>query len=101
MYIQLMHRHYGIHEPVKHLELPCNFSDVYKGEDNIDEDVLLSLIPNEWLPANPDSVLLCVADTENLGTTGQRGLKRFRNWAKYFDSYVLDLHENPLDWWAE
>ena len=29
MYIQLMHRHYGLHEPIKHIEILCEFSDVY------------------------------------------------------------------------
>lgn len=41
MYIQLMHRHYGMHEPIKHTEIPCEFSDVYLSEDNINEELLL------------------------------------------------------------
>ena len=44
MYIQLMHRHYGLHEPIKHTEIPCNFGDVYISEDNINEDILLGNI---------------------------------------------------------
>lgn len=99
MYIQLMHRHYGLHEPIKHTEIPCNFGDVYISEDNINEDILLKNIPEGFLPAEPSKILLTVGD--RYGTTGQVGLKRFRNWAKYFDSYVLELHKDPLDWWGE
>ena len=99
MYIQLMHRHYGVHEPIKHTEIPCEFSEVYLGEDYINEELLLEHIPEGWLPTNPSLILLAVGD--KYGSTGQCGLEKFRSWAKYFDAYCLELHNEPLDWWSE
>ena len=99
MYIQLMHRHYGCHSPIKHIEIPCEFADVYRGKNNIDEDLLLRSIPDGWLPVNPSEILLDVAD--KWGSIGQRNLKVFHSWAKYFDAYCLELHKEPLDWWKE
>lgn len=99
MYIQLMRRHYGMHSPIKHIEIPCEFSDVYKGDDNINEKLLLNSIPDGWLPVEPRKILLTVAD--EYGSTGQSYLDVFRNWSKYFDSYVLELIEKPLNWWSE
>lgn len=100
MFVQLMHRHYGVHEPVKHLELPCSFDDVYRGENNIDEDILLQLVPDGWLPISSKGILISVVTPDGRGTTGQSKLKHFLNWAKYFDAYVLELHDKPLDWWT-
>lgn len=99
MYIQLMHRHYGLHSPVKHIEIPCEFSEVCLGEDNINEELLLQSIPEGWLPTKSENILLAKAD--KYGSTGQRNLKKFRSWAKYFDAYCLELHKEPLDWWGE
>lgn len=99
MYIQLMHRHHGFHEPIKHIEIPCEFSRVYLGEDNINEDLLIESIPEGWLPVDASKILLTKADDN--GSTGQRGLSKFRSWSKYFDAYVLELHEKPSKWWAE
>ena len=99
MYIQLMHRHYGLHKPIKHLEIPCEFSDVYLGGNNINENLLLENIPNGWLPTEPNRILLTVAD--KYGSTGQIGLNKFMSWAKYFDAYVIELHKESLDWWSE
>ena len=99
MYIQLMHRRYGVHSPIKHTEIPCEFSEVYIGEDNINEELLLESIPEGWLPVEPNKILLGVADKN--GSSGQRGLNKFLSWGKYFSSYVLELHEEPEDWWNE
>lgn len=93
MYIELRHRHYGVHKPVKHIEIPCAFSDVYLGEDHINEKLLLENIPDGWLPTKPCNILLTV-DFGNCGC-GQYGVNEFRPWAKYFDSYVLTLCEKP------
>lgn len=98
MYIQLMSRHFGVHTPIKHIEIPCNFSEVYKGDDNIDEEILIKSIPECWLPVSPEKILLTVAD--EAGSTGQRNLSRFMSWRKYFDSYVLELYEKPMEWWG-
>lgn len=99
MYIQLMHRHYGVHKAIKHLEIPCNFRDVYITDDNINEELLIQNIPEGWLPTNPSLILLTVADES--GGTGQFNLNIFRPWRKYFDCYVLELLEKPLRWWNE
>ena len=100
MYIQLMYRSYGVHRPIKHIEIPCAFSEVYKSENNINEELLISNIPEGWLPANPSQILIVVVDENGCGY-GQIGLNKFRNWAKYFDSYCLELIEKPYDWWSE
>lgn len=99
MYIQLMHRQYGLHSPVKHIEIPCEFSDVYLGEDNINEELLLKHIPEGWLPTKTEQILLAVGD--NHGSTGQRNLTKFGSWEKYFDAYCLVLLKEPLDWWEK
>lgn len=95
MYIQLMHRHYGVHKPIKNIEIPCDFSDVYIAEDHINEELLLKNIPDGWLPTKPSKILLTV-EAEH-GVTGQYGLEKFCSWAKYFDAYVLELHKEPLE----
>lgn len=93
MYIQLMHRHYGIHSPVKRVEISCGFEEVCQG-GKINEDILLKNIPDEWLPDKPGNILITIADEH--GSTGQYKLKKFRSWAKYFDAYVLELWDkNP------
>ena len=82
MYVQLMHRHHGIHNHIKYTEIPCKLSDVYRGDDNINEDLLLELIPEGWLPVDPSLILLSVDGKR--GGIGQSDLGKFRNWAKYF-----------------
>lgn len=99
MYIQLMSRSYGVHEPIKHIEIPCRFEDVYLSEDHINEELLLEKIPPNWLPVKPKNILLTVV--KGYDGTGQAGLSIFRSWAKYFDSYVLQLRKEPEDWWGE
>lgn len=99
MYIQLMHRHYGVHKPIKHTKIDVDFNTIVLGNNHINEDALLDAIPEGWLPSPVGLTLLTVADKN--GSTGQIGLNLFRNWAKYFDAYVLELHEEPLDWWAD
>ena len=97
MYIQLAHRHYGIHEPIKHLKIPCDFNEVYLGDNNINEDLLLKNIPADWLPVPSKAILLAVGNEH--GSTGQYNVSQFRPWAKYFDAYSLTIMEKPLKWW--
>ena len=97
MYIQLYHRSYGVHTPIKHIEIPCDFHRVYISNDKIDEELLMSNIPDNWLPVPEDRILLTVGNGN--GSTGQCNLSIFRPWAKYFDAYVLELLECPLTWW--
>lgn len=97
MFIELNHRHSGIHTPIKYLEISCEFSDIFLGNDNINEDLLLKNIPEGWLPEPPNRILLAVGD--KYGATGQGGLHKFRSWAKYFDAYCLDLRKEPSVWY--
>ena len=86
MWIQLYHRHYGIHEPCsKVVEIPCDYEEIVRGEDNINEELLIAGAPEGYLPSAINRTLLCVVGV------GQCGLKRFHNWAKYFDAYVIYL----------
>jgi hypothetical protein len=88
-----------VHDPIKHIEIDCEFSDVYLGLDRINEELLLEHIPEGWLPVDPSKILLTVGD--KYGATGQYNLDKFMSWAKYFNSYVLELLKEPLDWWEE
>lgn len=98
MYIQLTKRHYGVHTPIKHLEIPCDFKDVYIANNHINEELLIQYIPDGWLPVKPKAILLAACN--ELGGTGQFDLKIFRPWKKYFDCYVLEIYERPLGWWS-
>lgn len=94
-----MYRNYGVHKPIKHIEIPCDFHDIYMGEDHINEELLIQNIPDGWLPCKANQILLTVADEH--GSRGQYVNKVFRLWAKYFNCYVLELIESPLPWWDE
>lgn len=98
MKVILRHRNHGLHENVKEAVLPGTFGDyaVPKDEEfstpddwRIDEDKLIAALPEGFLPVPPYRILLAVED--EFGGTGQVGLSRFRNWAKYFDAYCLNL----------
>lgn len=94
MKIKLFKRHYGIHRFIKEVEFPrVLLKTIYKGEDNIDEVLLLTVMPENFLPKGiqPNKVLLMVANSDGIGSTGQRGLKLFRNWSKYYDSFSIEL----------
>lgn len=94
MWVQLYHRHYGVHKPCgEPVEIPCKFDDVVRGDDNINEDLLLDNIPDGYLPCQPNRILMCVTGS-NGWSTGQAGLERFRDWAKYFDAYVIYLSKD-------
>lgn len=92
MYIQLMVRRGRVQRSVKYTWIPCRFEHVVGPGGQIDENLLVNLIPRGWLPAEPREILLTVATAK--GSTGLRRLTRFRPWARNFDCYVLEL-------WAE
>lgn len=91
MTVELFHRHYGIHKRIKAIQIPIEFSKVYRGDDDIDEDMLLDNIPDGWLPVDSHEILLMVANGNN--ANGQSTLVRFRPWAKYFDSFSIVIKE--------
>ena len=82
--IQLFHRHYGVHIPVKEaIKIPCEYTDVYKGEGNINEQLLIDNIPDDYLLCEVGHILL------GADGIGQCGLEKFANWGKHYYSYVL------------
>lgn len=96
MKITLAHRHYGVHRQVKETEIPGVFADYATpkpGADRddfvIDEEKLLAALPPGFLLVETNRILLAVED--EVGGTGQRGLSLFKDWAKYFDAYCLNL----------
>ena len=95
MKITLAHRHHGVHKNVSEAEIPGSFSDYATPKPGdrddyvIEEERLLAALPEGFLPVPPTRILLAVED--EIGGTGQRGLTHFRDWAKYFDAYCLNL----------
>ena len=50
MQIQLFRRHCGVHTPVREaIEIPCAYKDIYKGEDKINEQLLIDNILSDYL----------------------------------------------------
>lgn len=100
MKVTLAHRHYGIHRQVAETEIPGDFSDYATPDPQgrrddylIDEDKLIAALPDGFLRVPAPRTLLAVSD--DLGGTGQRDLKRFKDWAKYFDADCLNLVKAP------
>lgn len=95
MKVELKHRHFGVHKAVREVEIAGEFTDYASAQDDvrdqyvIAEDKLLGALPEGFLPVPPRRVLLAVSDEH--GGTGQVGLTKFLNWAKYFDAYCLNL----------
>lgn len=95
--VTLSHRHYGVHREVAETEIPGDFSDYatpIPGRPSdyvVDEDRLLAALPDDFLPCPAGKVLLTIED--EFSFTAQTGLMRFRDWAKYFDAYCLNLVE--------
>ena len=96
MKVQLTRRHYGVHDLVKEADIPGTLADYatvkppsgspYDGREyDIDEAGLAGALPDDFLPVTIGGVLLGIDDT------AQSGLKVFRDWGKYFDSYMLWL----------
>lgn len=95
MKVSLAHRRFGVHSEVRDAEVPGDFSDYASPKPDatrdyvIDEGKLIAALPDRFLPCPPSRILLAVSD--DLGGTGQTGLSLFRDWAKYFDAYCLNL----------
>lgn len=97
MKVKLMKReHHGIATPLKELNIDGKLEDYYKGENKIQEDLLLQHIPNDFLPTKPENVLVYVESVQNeVGfiqpPKGQKGLKVFLSWHKDHDTYMILL----------
>lgn len=89
MVVILFHRHHGYSSRIKEAVIPGDFTDYYKGLDNIEEKRLLDNLPASFLPTQPQNVLLTVGGETS--STGQRNLKYFRDYEKYFDAYSIEL----------
>ena len=90
MQIVLHFRSYGIHAERKQIDIAGNRSD-YFTDGKLNEQKLLDALPEKFLPVKPKHVLLMIEEDDRMSSTGQYGLTIFKNWAKYFDAYVLDI----------
>lgn len=95
MKVCLKHRHFGVHEFVREIEISGKFEDYLVREDEdksrrvLDEQKILDALPKGFLPQGPEKILLTVF--EGSWGTAISVPSLFRSWAKYFDSYVLTL----------
>ena len=89
VYVQLMRRTRNVQRAVKSLWLPCHLDQMLLPDGTINEIMLENLLPDHWLPAKPEEILVSVAHAQ--GSTGLKRLKRFRPWARHFDCYILEL----------
>ena len=101
MKIKLYFRHFGIHKLEKEIEISADFNDIAEilpkeSENNvsnnyrINEDMLIKLLPQGFLPKEPKKILLSVNNGDDT-SSGQVGLNHFMNWSKYFDAYCLEI----------
>lgn len=101
MKVKLFRRHYGIHTLVKETEVEGTLRRYVKRNSEVDpaagetfavqEERLISALPNDFLPVDPSKILLTIQDKGKMGSTAQVGLSQFRNWAKYFDAFCIEL----------
>jgi len=95
MRIVLRTRHYGVHNFVKETNIVGTFDEYVKEKTNgidefeVNEELLLKNMPTDFLPTQSKNILLII-DNGKYGT-GLCGVKEFRKWRKYFDSYALEL----------
>jgi len=95
MKVGLSKRRHGAHIEIANCEIPGDFDDYAKlrpgSSDDyaIEEQKILDALPEDFLPVAPRMILVTVDDDN--GGTGQTGLTLFRDWAKYFDAYSLNL----------
>lgn len=94
MKVRLYKRHYGVHSLVKECEVEGTFRRYGKKIDGVDsykinEERFLNALPEKFLPIEAKKVLLTVS--EEWGSTAISELNVFRPWAKYFDSYSIEL----------
>lgn len=92
MKINLRHRHYGVHQLIKSIEVEGSFNNYCKADGTdyiIKEQNIIDRLPENFLPTNPKNILITIGD--NTGSVGQYALDIFKMWGKYFDSYVLEL----------
>lgn len=100
MIVQLYHRTCGKHLNIKDCEIEGSFKKygrvkqpttwwAGKEYEITNEEALLAALPKDFLPVDPSKVLILVS--EGNSTIGVRDLKIFQPWAKYFDSYSINL----------
>jgi hypothetical protein len=97
MKIRLIKReHSGIGTPLKDAIINGKFEDYYKGENSINEKLLIQNLPQDFLPTSPEKVLIFVETIQDdpvffLAPKGQTGLKAFLNWHKDHDTFLILL----------
>lgn len=83
--------------PIKDAILPKTFPEYYLGKDNINEELLINDMSNNFLPKDYEFIAIMVEDEINensgrvLSNTGQRGLSIFKDYDKYTNKYSLLL----------
>lgn len=82
----LYRRNFGIHTLIKSFKTRKRVVDGF----SVDEGRLIESMPEDWLPEPSSRCLLTVA-VNGGSSEGQVGLKKFRNWSKYFPSYVVSV----------
>lgn len=97
MRVVLASRHHGEHVFVKEARVPGPFSRYCRFEKDsvrgrvpvVDEERLLTKLPEGFLPAPAREILLAVDDPDGSGGTAVGEPASFRKWGKYFDAYSL------------
>lgn len=95
MKVELRHRHIGKHSFIKEYDLPGVYKDylIERGNSDrnvvLDEEKIINNLPKNWLPVDPNKILLMTSD----GRSGCAIVAPlvFRPWGKYFDCYSVEV----------
>lgn len=93
--VELSYRHHGCHDLKNSTTIKSKtlLYRHFKKEDNFDvkEELLLTLLPDNFLPQEPANILLMIGDESYAYSTAVSHPEKFRAWGKYFDSYSLTI----------
>lgn len=91
--ITLFWRHYGVHTAKKRFLVECEplIGGTKSDPFILDEEKLLEIIGEDFLPVPSEKVLLMINGKGVIETN------KFHIWAKYFDSYSLEVTDDEND----
>lgn len=91
-HINLGHRHYGVHTDIKEIVVPRDLVLDLGGrqEPVVNEEVLIDVLPEKFLPSEPSRILLLVS-TGVFEGQAVWSPKLFRPWGPSFDSLALTV----------
>jgi hypothetical protein len=89
MKLSLYFRQNGMHHLKNECEIIGQRND-YIEHGKINEQKIIDNLPKDFLK-KPERCLLSLANKDYSGSVAQIGLSVFKNWAKYFDAYVLEI----------